>query len=452
MRRRLFAFLLAAALSAADAAAAAEPIARAELDPESGRVTVGQPITVTVEVLVPTFFRGAPKFPSLDVRDAIAIFEDRGVNLTRRIEGETWAGQTRRYAIYPQRPGSFEIASIPVEVVYQGAEGPRTASPPPVRFDAVLPPGAEGLDYFLATTKLELTRTFEPPPDTLRVGDAFAATLTVTVHDALSMVVPPQPPELIDGLAAYADPPVVRDEGGERGEAIVGTRIEKTTWVAEEPGEYRLPPVELVWWDVAAGRSRTSSVPGVELVVVAAPATEPAIALPPDELDEPAAATSGSRRALWGEIRRHAPAAAAIVAAVWLALRFVRRRLPRWREAAAERRRRRAVSEEAYFRRFVEAARCDDPASAWWTLTRWIARAGQGATVRGFAVRAGDETFTAEIERLDVRLFGRTAPEGDWTGARLVASATRVRKRLASQPAVAVALPGALNPRGASLR
>ena len=71
-----------------------KPFARARLKPDS-MVTVGQPISVIVEVLVPSWFTGAPMFPDLDVHDAITIFTDQGSNFTERIEGQTWAGQSR---------------------------------------------------------------------------------------------------------------------------------------------------------------------------------------------------------------------------------------------------------------------------------------------------------------------------------------------------------------------
>ncbi len=94
---------------------AQQPIARIRLEPGS-LVTVGQPLTVVVQVLVPSFFSGAPRFPNLDIPDAITVFTDRGTNFTERIDRATWAGQDRRYTIYPMRAGSYEISDVPVEV------------------------------------------------------------------------------------------------------------------------------------------------------------------------------------------------------------------------------------------------------------------------------------------------------------------------------------------------
>ncbi len=133
------------------AAQAQAPRARVSLLP-GAVVTVGQPITIRVQVLVPSFFAGAPAFPELDVEDAITIFVDRGTNFTEREGGATWAGQDRSYTVYPQRAGAFEVGEIVVEVRYRGDAGlvTATATSPPVRFEARIPAEAAGLDYFIA--------------------------------------------------------------------------------------------------------------------------------------------------------------------------------------------------------------------------------------------------------------------------------------------------------------
>ncbi len=55
--------------------------------------------------------------------------------------------------------------------------------------------------------------TYDPVPDTIRVGDAFTRTITATVDDALATVVPPMGADSISGMAVYADP-LVDDRGG----------------------------------------------------------------------------------------------------------------------------------------------------------------------------------------------------------------------------------------------
>lgn len=247
-----------------------EPRARARVEVD-GPVTVGQRVRIVVEVLVPSYFTGAPQFPELDIANALTLFVPRGTNFTEREGRTTWAGQSRSYTVYPQRPGTYEVGEIPIDVSYFAAGRGRITtrvSAEAVTFTAEVPPEAEGLGYFIATTDLVMEQSLDPSPDTLRVGEAFTRQVTVTVQDALAMVIPPLGLDAPEGLSAYPEPPVVADEGGERGTAISGTRIETVTYVAREVGTYELPAVEVSWWDVEAEELRRETAPALTFEVV----------------------------------------------------------------------------------------------------------------------------------------------------------------------------------------
>ncbi len=426
-----------------------KPLARTRLEP-GPRVTVGQPVTVVVEVLVPSWFTAAPRFPSVDVADAITIFETRGTNFTERIEGRTWAGQSRSYHVYPQRPGSFEIAAIPVKVRYSSeSTGPRTqatVSPGAVRFEAVVPPGAENLPYFISTTDLKVEQSFDREPgraggaqtkQELLVGETLTRTITITVNDALAMVIPPVSTEAVPGLAVYGDPPEVRDEGGERGQQIVGTRVERTTYVAEEVGEYRLPSVELTWWDIDAEQVRTTALPELVLLVEPNPDLVSEIPLPAeDTAEDSAGAKGGTRVSVLDLLRRWGVPLAAGALTLLLLARLWRRYEPAVRRWLAPARWRRQESESVYFARFRRAARAGEARATWSQWTSWLDRIHRGpgvATIRAFVDAADDPGLEHESDALDALLFarGHGAESGGSTKAlyRKVAEIRRCRRR-----------------------
>ncbi len=415
-----------------------KPFARARLEPGT-RVTVGQPVTVVVEILVPTWFTGAPRFPELDVADAIAVFEDRGTNFTERIDNQTWAGQSRQYHIYPQRPGAYVIAAIPIRVRYN-AEGigsrEATVSPREVRFEARIPPEAADLPYFISTTDLRLEQSFDREPASLKVGDAFTRTITVTVNDALSMVLPPIPADPVPGLAVYPDPPRVTDEGGERGERIVGTRVERATIVAEQEGDYILPAIELAWWDVEAKRLRTATLPAVEFHVEPNPDLVADIPFPQEDLaEEKAEAVTGPRVSVLELLRRWSVPFAALGLILLLLFGLWRRYAPAARQRLGEARSKHRESESAYFSAFRSAARRGDPVATWNRWTAWLDRAHTGpgaATIRAFVEGTTDAGLEAETEALDAALFAENRGDrGDWSGTALYRSVARIRRRRA---------------------
>jgi hypothetical protein len=400
------------------------PFARTRLEP-GAVVTVGQPISVVVEVLVPSYFMGAPGFPDVDVPDALVIFEARGTNFTERIDGETFAGQSRRYTIYPQRVGDYEISEIPVTVRYFSGSGAAdaTVSPAPVRFAAQIPAEADGLGYFIATSNLSLVVQIVPETHELKVGEALTRTLTITVNDALSMVIPPVSFEPIPGLGVYPEPPVVTDSGGERGQAIVGTRVEAVSYVAELEGSYRLPAVELTWWDVNAERLRSALAPAVELEVVANPDLATAFALPEDDSPDEATNEDAARVSILDRLKRFGIAVGVLGLLALVLYRLVRRYRPGVETPE---------SEQTFFRRFRRAARSGDAAATARTLMFWLdrrrARPGP-ALFSDFAEAACDPALERQAKALGDVLYADSIDPDAWSGKMLYRRVDKARKK-----------------------
>ena len=412
-------------------------IARARLDPGPS-VTVGQPVVVRIEVLVPSFFSGAPFYPEVTLRDALVLFVFGRNNFTERIDGITWAGQRREYHVYPQRPGSYEIPEITVGVRYRppGGRSGETAtdsvSPPPIRFEAVLPPQAEGLSYFISAQRVELQDSFDVLPDTVLVGETLTRTVTASVHGALSMVIPPLLVDAVAGLASYPAAPEVEDIEGFGVEAVVGRRAESVTYVAQSEGDYVLPGIALQWWDVNAEQLRTATVPPVMVHVPSDPARAVAIPLPEDSVAAQASAGGGSSGWMNETVGLWALALAGMILLGAVALRLHRRYGPRIDALLLRAQHKRAESEATYFRRFRAAARSGDPRAAARTLFAWLDRwQGAGSTVSSLAAAASDDVLVRELLVLGRHVYqpGPLPETGTWSGAGLIRAVARVRKR-----------------------
>jgi hypothetical protein len=426
-RRRLAAALVGAFVALLSGTATGqdvpEPRVRARADVD-GPVTVGQPVDIVVEVLVPSYFTGAPQFPDFDIDDALTLFVPRGTNFTEREGRTTWAGQRRSYTVYPQRAGTYEVAGIAVDVGYFVAGRGRITSrvsSDPVEFTAQVPAEAEGLGYFIAATGLTVEQALDPPPETLRVGDAFTRRVTVSVEGALAMVIPPLGLDAPAGLAAYPEPPVVTDEGGERGAAISGRRVETITYVAREVGAYKLSPVELAWWDVEAGALRRETLPELAFDVLPAQAQVEFALTAEEESGDADSEHTTERVSVAATLRRWAvPLGVLLVGALGL------RRLARTRGLDPHQVQTwwlsRDQTEGAHFRRFRQAARSGDPRATVRTLAAWLDRRHIGpgaATFQALAKDAADPKLDREATALDAAVFVADPTPDRWSGSRL---------------------------------
>ena len=445
---RLLAAALAWLLASALASAEPKPVAWTNVNPRS--VTVGQPVTLTVDVYVPSFFTGAPRFPQLEVKDAVVVFIDEGTNLTQRMGQQEYAGQRRSYKIYPQREGDFVVPDFAVKVSYTGEDGPTRVATPAKggSFHATIPAGARGVDHFLATSSLQVQADTDRPLTELRTGDSFTRTITLSAADAFAMMLPPLAFPAVDGLAVYPAQPKVADRGGERDEPRVAERVESVTYVLQEPGSYRLPPAEIAWWDTRSQTLRRASVPELDFSVQERPKARAEIPLPPDPGEQPAAPDRW--RPLREALRRFGPAALVALVALGMLLRLLRSPLRALLARRAARRRSREESEAAYLARVAEAARSGRPKELLAATYRWLDRrprtANDAARLDRFVQQSGDPDLPeVQAALVDAALEAEEVSDTESAErfARALARAAERSAPAASRPAGSL---GPLNP------
>src|SRR5262249_28103293 len=152
-----------------------------------------------------------------------------------------------------------------------------------------------------------------------------------------------------DGLALYPAQPSLQNHTESRTDVLSATRIDATTYMLEKPGDYRLPPMTLRWWNVRTNTVETAQLDAIALHVA-------------DDRRAPRAAPEGRRRgwttdALTDVALRYWPWLLAGLAAL-VALAFAAPGA--WRRVAASYRQRRdayRASEAWAFRRLAVAAR-----------------------------------------------------------------------------------------------
>jgi hypothetical protein len=431
------------------ASAEPKPVAWTNLNPRS--VTVGQPVTLTIDLYVPSSFSGAARFPQLEVRDAVVVFVDDGPSLTQRMGQQDYAGQRRSYKIYPQREGAFAVPDFTVKVSFPGEGGATTRAAAPAKggsFEATIPAAARRASHFLATSSFQVQADTDRPMAGLRTGDSFTRTVTMTAADAFAMMLPPLAFAPVDGLAVYPAQPKVQDHGDGRDEPRVAERVESTTYVLQKPGSYELPAAEIAWWDTRSQTLRRATVPELDLAVAARPEVQAEIPLPPDPGEQPA--VPDPWRPLREAVRRVGPLALVALAVAGVILRLLRAPLRALAARRAARRRARDESEAAYLTRVAEAARSGRPKELLAATYRWLDRrpraSREEARLDRFVMQSGDpdlpEVAAALVEgALEVEEVSDVPSSERFAGA-----LARAAERTAPPAAAAPGSLGPLNP------
>ena len=342
-------------------------------EPE-GEVYLGQRTDLIIEVQTDSWFTTAPKYPELKLPGAITLMPDSfGVNTTTQEGGVTWAGQRRRYVLFPQRPGELTIPPIElsVAVATNGKAGASTKLiAPSVSLSVASPPGSEAVTSFLTSESYQIEESWSGDSESAQVGDAITRTITQTADGVFALVLPTVEFEPIDGLAVYPATPELSDKIN-RGQ-YSATRVDSVTYVFQGEGEFTLPPVVTNWFDLRGGTMRTETLESLNIAVLPNPDALVGIAEEESPGESVAAATAIRKLLNWFEanIGQLTTAAAFLLALRW----FWRNLLSDWIRHRRIERGKFKVSEEAFYRKLKGTAASGDPDRFVQSFWRWSDR------------------------------------------------------------------------------
>jgi hypothetical protein len=399
-------------------AVAQSPVVRVRLEPAKG-ILVGQPVRLVVSVFVPNYFTGNPDFPEFEIENAIVVLpQDRPENSNTQIGGVSYAGITETYVIYPQQAGDFHLPSAQIEVPYAVAPPKSTTARvalPKVSFHADVPAAAKNLDYFLPTTSLTIHQTWSSPLKDLRVGASVERTVTVTATKMQAMLIPPLPLDAPEGIRIYSEEPVVDDQKTARGDFVYGRRTQTAKYLIQKEGEYKLPPIELKWWNLSTNRLVTATLPAVHFTAASNP--DSIAELPPEPI--PTAAIPIQKASLWKRYKSEfilgAFCCIAGIVFAWISWRI----FPSVYRDLRARRERRSHSEAAYFRHLRRACIRSDATQSYIWLLKWLAVASSGTSLQQNLERGDDLKLSSAVNDLTAVLFAKNPSGGRWSGKEL---------------------------------
>lgn len=262
--RRVFLSFVILLIATVQAEAQSEPILRLKLEKDSA--IPGQPIELTVTLLVPTWLLKPPRFPNFDTPNAMVRLPPRASSpVSERVGDETWSGVIRSYLLYPMGVGQFRVPPQTMAVTYAH---PKTLKPTTVHvnskefvFKGEAPQGAEKLSPFIAAHSLKLEQIIEGDANKLKPGKAFTRTVKAEITGMSPIYLPPLiVPFEHPGLRAYPKEPIVTEKT-ERG-IVSGERLESVTYVAEAGGRFAAPPVRLEWYNLESMEIETVEADG----------------------------------------------------------------------------------------------------------------------------------------------------------------------------------------------
>lgn len=234
-------------------------------------IVPGQQIKLNIEIATDRWFTGGTRIKIPEIPGLVILqTDDFASNSSEQRKGQSWVVQRWALEIYAQAAGGFAIPPITATVKVGSNSGQnivgevRTAA---LTFSAAMPDALSRAVHWVAAPSYSASQTFNTSLEELAVGDAIERKIEFRAAEVMAMMLPAFNEEDIEGLAAYADPPVLNNSSN-RG-SLVASRIQRIIYIAETPGKYRLAAQDFYWWDTTAGEVQLLTLPSVDIIVVA---------------------------------------------------------------------------------------------------------------------------------------------------------------------------------------
>ncbi|MDO9323171.1 MAG: hypothetical protein Q7U01_16275, partial [Pseudomonas sp.] len=250
-------------------ALAAEPQVRVEtrLSPAAPYL-LGSTLRLEIDLLTSSWFTQAPQPAELQLPGAlITPPTGQADKLTVSRDGETYFGLRLTYLISPIQAQNFSIPALDFSLQLGQASDPVQVSSQALSFNAMASAGAGAeapAGNLLVAQQVRFSQQIERSASPLKVGDSLTRRLLVEADGAQAMLIAPAEFAAVSGLKAYPLPAEVKPLSDGRGSVSGGQRRDSLSYVIEHAGSYRLPAMQVHWWDAAAGQRRSAEVPAVE--------------------------------------------------------------------------------------------------------------------------------------------------------------------------------------------
>jgi len=230
----------------------------------SDSIVAKQPVTLVIDIATNRWFAKGTRIHDIDLAESVILpFNERAINGSQRINGVTWAVQTREVIIYPMQVGVYELGPILVDVsVNTEHDGivSGTIKTKATEFETSKPIELKDIEHYIVTPELSIAvdGIFDSNHE-YQIGDAITETVTITVKNTPAMMITPLVRIPIQGLSIYQNPVNISDKNV-RGE-ITGIRKESVTYIFEQAGDFQLPQQTIYWWNPDSAQLEKDIVP-----------------------------------------------------------------------------------------------------------------------------------------------------------------------------------------------
>lgn len=205
--------------------------------------------------------------------DKNAIIEKLGddISYEKRIKGNRYKVFEKRFAIFPQQSGELKIDPVEFEGQYINNRRmlqSKFIQSDPITIEVKMQPdvqSAKASDRWLPSTNIKIDEQWSADLSSIKVGEPITRTITITAEGILGAQLPELTSGSIEQIKQYPDQPQVTTRKTKTG--VIGIRQDKIAYIPTKSGKFRLPGIEIPWWNTQKDRQEIARIPSYEMNV-----------------------------------------------------------------------------------------------------------------------------------------------------------------------------------------
>ena len=221
---------------------------------------------------------------------ADAVIEKLGEdsNYNTQINGVNYLVTERKYAVFPQKSGSVTIKPLVLTAEVVASNRPnfngffnsqmtrtKKVSSKPVTLDVKPVPASFTGQHWLSAEQLVLKQEWSGDNQQMKVGEPLTRTLTLLAKGTTVGQLPElNAGKIDDQLKAYPDQPVLQEQ--KKAEGLIAFREEKIAIIPSKAGSYKLPAIEVHWFNTQSQKMEIARIPETTITAAAVAGTQSA--------------------------------------------------------------------------------------------------------------------------------------------------------------------------------
>ncbi len=222
-----------------------------------------------------------------ELADAVIEKLAEDSNYNTRINGVDYSVTERKYAIFPQKSGALTIKPLVLTAdvlannrtlfnSFFNSSVTRTkrVESKAITLDVKPVPATFTAPHWLPAEQLELTEQWSGDITQMKVGEPLTRTLTLRAKAATLGQLPELSADTVhEALKSYPDQPVLQEQ--KNADGLFSIKEEKIALMPSKAGVYKLPAIEIPWFNTQTQKMAVAKIPETTLTVALAAVSQP---------------------------------------------------------------------------------------------------------------------------------------------------------------------------------